>query len=91
MERDIPLHAAFLLEQELVNPSSITRIDDKDSVWHFLINGQMQSPMQDMELFPDYNNMVAEFVDSTPFYRLKHNVKDSPEFLFNLISQVCND
>ena len=91
MEKPVSVQAAFLLEKEFDTHSSVAKIEDKDSVWRFLIDGQVQAPMLQPELFPKYNDMLAEFVDKTDFFLLKHNLNDSADFLYNLIAGVLND
>lgn len=91
MKEPAPIRIAFLLKKEFDSPSSITKIEDKDRIWRFLIKGQVQAPMLQPELFPQYNEMVSEFVEKIDFFLLKHNLHDTPEFLHNLISGVMND
>lgn len=91
IQKSIPLQIACLLQKEFNNSSSITKLDDKDAIWRFLIDGQIQAPLLEPSLFPQYNTMVSEFVEKTDFFLLKHNLNDSAEFLHNVIVGAMNE
>lgn len=78
----VPLKHIYILTQEERRSSHIGKQIEPDTLWMYLVEGQASTPYTKREYFGAYHRMLNNFVDNYPVFVFHHNLKDSPENIY---------
>ena len=82
------LKAVLFPKMEFIKDSHIEKIDDRGHIWKTLLTCVAPPLKGEDELFPNYLSMLDRLMDSVPFFNIHHNLKDSPEFIAEILRGI---
>lgn len=82
------LKAVLFPIKEYERDSFIEPLTDKGFIWRKLLTCVAPPITGEDHLFPNYYEMIDRLMDSVPFFNIYHNLKDSPEFIANLLRSI---
>ncbi|HQM86091.1 MAG TPA: hypothetical protein PLD55_15535 [bacterium] len=82
------LKAALFPIKEYERDSFIEPLTDKGLIWRKLLTCVAPPITGEDHLFPNYYEMIDRLMDSVPFFNIYHNLKDSPEFIAELLRSI---
>lgn len=68
--------------------SFLEPLTDKAFIWTALLTCTAPPLKGEDHLFPAYLELIDRLIDSVPFFKVHHNLKDPPEFLAELLKTV---
>lgn len=82
------LKAVFFPIKEHERDSFIELLTDKGLIWRKLLTCVAPPITGEDHLFPNYYAMIDRLMDSVPFFNIYHNLKDSPEFIAEMLRSI---
>jgi hypothetical protein len=82
------LKSVFFPIKEYEKDSFIEPLNDKGLIWRKLLTCVAPPITGEDHLFPNYYAMIDRLMDSVPFFNFYHNLKDSPEFIADLLRSI---
>ena len=82
------LKAVLFPIKEYERDSFIEPLTDKGLIWRKLLTCVAPPITGEDHLFPNYYEMIDRLMDSVPFFNIYHNLKDSPEFIAELLRSI---
>lgn len=82
------LKAVLFPKMEFEKDSFVEKLKDRGDIWKMLLSSVAPPLKGEDELFPNYLIMLEKLMDSTLFFNIYHNLKDSPEFIADLLRGI---
>ena len=82
------LKAVFFPVKEYERDSFIEPLTDKGYIWRMLLTCVAPPVKGEDHLFPNYYEMMDRLINSAQFYNFYHNLKDSPEFIADILRSI---